>query len=693
MIKVYVRVMIKCLAFMVVLLSASAVVEARVVENVDIRQSMGDTVIQINFDFPVQYISHVPNAQGNTVRIQFNVNSLTGLSGRDIQILSEKSELTWDHARADMLQEMFWEGGNAVNPVLTLLFNRQVAFEIQSASDQRSITIRVKSGGLVTDVVNPKHAALLKEAMASFRAKDYSTAIKIFTKIELSAKGITHRQALEYLGLARQRNNQLAHAKAEYENFLKLYPEGADAIRVKQRLSALMTAGKKAKPKLREAKLGSIDEKNMWDTSVYGSLSQFYFRDETKSNGEGARVNVSNLNSDLDFNIRMRNQDYEARFQFVGSHENNFLEGRENRKRLSRVYFSFADHKHGAKIRLGRQSKSRGGVLGRFDGVDLGYEITSDIEINAVYGYPVQSSRQTDINTDRKFYGASIDFTNVSEDWDFTTYYIEQKNKGLLDRRAVGGEVRYFKGGKSLFAMADYDLHFKELNLVMFNGNWLISKDTTIYMSLDYRKNPLLTTTNAIQGQGVENLADLFDIYTNDEIFIFASDRTSSSKTATFGLSQKLGEKYQLSVDLTATNLTGTETSGGVLGYSGTGTEIYSSVQLLGNSLFFENDSHIIGVRYNDRERDRTISLYLNSRFRISREFRINPRLRMDYRSDKQDNDTRFIVRPLLKMDYRIGRWLYLEFEGGWEYRKETFSGIKQTSTGNYIYVGYRAIF
>ncbi len=129
------------------------------------------------------------------------------------------------------------------------------------------------------------------------------------------------------------------------------------------------------------------------------------------------------------------------------------------------------------------------------------------------------------------------------------------------------------------------------------------------------------------------------------------------------------------------------------MGYQGTGTEYYTSLQLLGSSLIMDNDSHIIGVRYNDRQRDRTYSFFMNSRFRIGRNFRINPRLRLDYRSAKLNDNRRLIIRPLLKMDYRVGKWLYLELEGGWEWRDETYSGIKQTSTGNYIYAGYRAIF
>lgn len=693
--------MMKYFLLITMLFCSYSIAQAQVVEDVDIAKNETGMELRLNFAFPVQYIGHVVSPQGNVVRIQFKVGAPNALSPKDVQALSERTDVTWDHSADIPLEEIFWEGNNASSPVLTLIFNQRLDFAITGAKDFRSLMVQIKSGlnssreAVIGDgeTETSKYAPLLQEAMEALRANDYVKAIRLLTKVESLSKANTHRRALEYLGLARQRNRQLAHAKAEYKKFLKLYPDGPDAVRVQQRLSALMTADKEAQPKLRQSKLVDAKEEGAWNTSVYGSLSQFYFRDETRQNGLDKRVNISSLNTDADLNLRARNKDYEFRFQFVGSHQNNFIEGKENRKRLSRLYMEFQDRKHGAHLRVGRQSKSSGGVLGRFDGVDAGYDITSAITLNAKYGYPVQSSRQTNINTDRRFYGASIDFETFSKALDITTYFIEQKNKGLLDRRAVGGEIRYYKDGKSLFSMVDYDLHFKELNLLMLNGNWMVSKDTTVYMSLDYRKSPLLTTTNAIQGQGVENLSDLFTVYTEDELFLFAEDRTSSSKTATFGLNQKLSEKFQLSVDLTATQFEGTQTSGGVIGYPGTGTEYYTSLQLLGSSLIADNDSHTLGVRYNDRERDRTYSVYLNSRFRISKSFRINPRVRVDYRASKLSDDTRFIVRPLLKLDYRVGKWLRLEVEGGWEWRDQTFSGIKQTSTGNYIYAGYRAIF
>jgi len=254
------------LLFMALVIFLTMPANARVVENVDIKETAENMEIRINFAFPLQYIGHVPGSSGDNLRIQFKLNSQSALDGQDLRTLSNRSNLTWDHSKAFALQEMFWDGGDASSPLLTLLFNRHVGFEVEASSDLRSVVIRVNyaavmSGQEATD--SEQYSGLLREAMSAFRGNDYETAIRLLTKIEASTTGDIHKQALEYLGLTRQRNNQLAHAKSQYEKFLVIYPDGPDALRVQQRLSALTTADQPAQPSLRQATTATQEgEKN-----------------------------------------------------------------------------------------------------------------------------------------------------------------------------------------------------------------------------------------------------------------------------------------------------------------------------------------------------------------------------------------------------------------------------------------------
>ena len=84
--------------------------------------------------------------------------------------------------------------------------------------------------------------ATLDKARKAFAHKDYATAIPLLTKVLEQPEFPRRAEAQELMGLARERNRQLAHAKAEYEEYLRRYPDGKAVKRVKERLRALAWA-------------------------------------------------------------------------------------------------------------------------------------------------------------------------------------------------------------------------------------------------------------------------------------------------------------------------------------------------------------------------------------------------------------------------------------------------------------------
>ena len=55
-------------------------------------------------------------------------------------------------------------------------------------------------------------------------ARDYPKAVVVLTKLQRQPEFPQRAQMQELLGLARERSGQLAHAKAEYEEYLRRYP-------------------------------------------------------------------------------------------------------------------------------------------------------------------------------------------------------------------------------------------------------------------------------------------------------------------------------------------------------------------------------------------------------------------------------------------------------------------------------------
>ena len=74
-------------------------------------------------------------------------------------------------------------------------------------------------------------------------------------------------------------------------------------------------------------------------------------------------------------------------------------------------------------------------------------------------------------------------------------FAIEQRDRSILDRRAVGAELRYTGGDKSLFATIDYDVHFADLNAAILTGSWTLADKSTLFGAFDYRKAPYLSAS------------------------------------------------------------------------------------------------------------------------------------------------------------------------------------------------------
>lgn len=119
--------------------------------------------------------------------------------------------------------------------------------------------------------------------------------------------------------------------------------------------------------------------------------------------------------------------------------------------------------------------------------------------------------------------------------------------------------------------------------------------------------------------------------------------------------------------------------------------EFQYSAQLIGTGLIKDGDTSILGVSFSDREGSNTVSASLNSRYPINREWRINPRLRGDYRwEDLDSNQNRIRIKPSIKTEYRLKRWLRLEAEAGAEWSDQRFVDDTEESTDFFLTLGYR---
>lgn len=554
-----------------------------------------------------------------------------------------------------------------------------------------------------------KMIELIRHAMT---AGEYGKAIRMLEGYLAEPDNYYTKEAMELLGLARERNGQTAHAKAEYEAFLEKYPEGEDAERVQQRLLGLITAPKKPHEPLREQEEQAVE----WKT--YGSLSQQYRRDSVDNPGdEGDRVTRSEIQSFFDLNSRRRSDALDLRMKVTGSYNIDLLsDGPGNDETLSYAYIDMEHLASRTNFRLGRQRLRSSGTLNRFDGVVVGYELTPDIHMRATAGLPVDSSRDVFLNEHKQFMGVSGDIADLFENWDFSLFFIDQRVDDLIDRRAAGGEFRYFDKQKSLYGLFDYDIHYGVLNIFALQGNWTLADKTRIYMNLDYRKSPLLQTSNAIRNyydpnlfaqspqilDQVESVEELLQFETEEAIYTRAEALTAATQTLQIGASRPLTPSLQINGDLTITSTSGTPQLGTidtvtsvtsndyVAAVEDTGNQYFLNLQLIKNDLLKQGDIGILNMRYYNASNSNTYRVGVSSRYPITNVWRINPRFDLAYRKRTDIDDTRLTLSPYLRMDYRWRKDITLELEGGADFYREK-NELESSNYANYFFIaGYR---
>jgi hypothetical protein len=622
------------------------------------------------FTVPIRYLRHTPRSRGDSIHIQFFPLEV---AASEAPKFFERESLQIPPNIPLPVTEVTYEGVVAGRPILDVRLAGSVDFEVRQGEDVRSLVLEFPTdpgvvptanagSGVAPEPPDGRIAEMMEEGRRAMTAGEFDRASLIFTKVLSLPEHAESPTAQEFLGLARERKGQLAHAKAEYEAYLERYPEGEGAARVQQRLDVLVTARSEPIEKKRQ----EPPEDKPLDLRAFGSVYVGYRRAKLFPEGEPSMLSDSSLFTDFHAEARLRTERHTLRAQATGGYRHEFLDGGSGEARTSSLFVEAEDHELGLTGSIGRRSLSTAGVLGRFDGVRLTYDFDDRWSLGLVGGFPVESFDQNWINFDRYFAGVSLDAAKFVENLDAQVYAIAQMDGGVTDRVAIGCEFRYFERGRFLVGFLDYDLYFQELNLAQLVGNWQVAPSTLLTTFLSHRTVPTLMTQNALQGQLADELSDLVGSFSKSELRQLAKDRTARSTTLNFGVNQDLGHRLQLALDFSATNYSGTDDSEGVSGIDGTGFEFSYAAQLIWDDFLKPAGIGILGLRFFDGSRNDLLTATLDGRYPITRDLRVNPRLRADYRMDGGVGDD-LLLLPSLRFDYRIWKLNFdAEIAGEW---------------------------
>ncbi len=546
-------------------------------------------------------------------------------------------------------------------------------------------------------------------------------AIEALNKVLNLPPNVLTQPAQELMGEAREKNGEFAKAKVEYELYLKLYPNAADAKQVQARIANLpIDDVKLAQAAPNEATQKDNPEK--W--KITGGISQnlYYGTSHTDTfdiAGNATPNNLTDLSqlaTSVDFMAQKRTETKDTRIVLREYNRFNFLPNQPEDRRWNAVYFEQSARNRKYMYRLGRQSGSSGGMPGRFDGIAAGYDVNQTWRLNAALGNPVEYVSNGDTSDKKYFYSGSIDLTRLPDQWSGSVYGVQQyvgayrgKMGGINERRAIGLEAHYFEQQRSYMTQFEYDTIYHNVNFATFQGNWSQGSTTNYYMTIDHRRSPPLALN--LQGQYTQSLKELLSVNPNtgfrDISLQTLRDNTVAlspiSNMLSVGMSRSVSAKLRLATDFRVSNTRGTssyttvtkDSAGGLIvatqaGSAGTGNSYSWSAQAIGNNLFFENDLGIANYSYSTSSTNKSHSVVLSQVETFREKWRMDTSLQLSRASNNDGTNPSTNIRPSLGLNYRKSDALSFSAEGGLEFSRvgDVFPYTK--TFRKYLFLGYR---
>jgi len=556
-------------------------------------------------------------------------------------------------------------------------------------------------------------AGLMAQARAALVAGKNDEAINTLNQLLLLPPNKYSQDAQELIGLARERSGDLVQARKEYELYLRLFPTGEGTTRVRQRLATL------APPEQSVAAAAKPPEKRQPQLTYGGSISQFYYGgNQTVQTTFNSLVNVpqtvnqptlstntqSSLVSTVDLNARYRTDATDTRIVVRDSDQHSFISSTSpSINRMDSAYVDYRDIQHGLSVKAGRQSGVTGGLVGRFDGAIVSYDLAPKLRINAVAGVPV--SQDQFVQANQRFEGLSMDAQNFADHWGASGFVINQTADSVVDRRAVGGEVRYFDEQKTLYTLIDYDVQFATINAATLQGTYQFADQTSVSLLLDDRKAPTLETSNGLLQAGCPSPPSYADYfagrctkanapYTVEQLRQDALLTTANAHQFALDASRPLGKHWQVSGDLRVTSVGALPTlvvgNQSFQGSSATGNVYAGTVQATGSNLYSKRDINVFSLTHlHSATLDGNQFSYSNLNTFLDNRLSVEPNLSL-YREVDTTGQRLTRIAPSLRTSYKLTRRMSIEGTVAMERSRNEGPAQNDTTSNVFYYLGYR---
>lgn len=536
--------------------------------------------------------------------------------------------------------------------------------------------------------------AMLARARSAVSTGRYEDAVATLNQLLNLPPNAASPQAQELIGIAREGLGENQRALAEYELYLKLYPDSPRAQRVRERIAVLGVA---SAPKSRKPAPPR--------TEVWGSVGQSYYGGQSRIRNEttiitpgtdATQIDIQDISNNdqssivtnVDANLRYRGNGWDDRFVVRDVSVLSFLNGQPSENRLSALYGDFKNERLRFDARVGRQSSGSGAVLGRFDGVATHVGIGPSWRVGAFGGTPAEPT----LGSRKTFYGLTLDNDKLLDGLGFGLYAVEQRSEGLVDRRALGNEIRYFSQTLSMFTLLDYDVYFNRINIASTQGTLTLKNGASLNLLYDYRRSPPLQLTNALLADPTLSLKDRITAGSRDQLEREALGLTPISEVLLLGALYPVSKHWQIGAEFRVSSVTGTIATATLPAAPGTGNVYSYTLQAIVTGIFSPSTVLVFNA---NRSTSAAFDAWLgsvNGRLRPTDRWAVEPTLRY-YVQDNVGGSTLKRLSPTLRTTYQLRDKISLEAEVSVESSRTRGTVVDENSSVLFYYIGYRAEF
>ncbi len=677
-------------------------------------QKQGDAILySVDFGVSLYYVRHLPYAGGNVLQIQLRAaqaidpSAANAAANTTAALIARRESLAPATRVDEPIAFLTYEGNVPGGPYLTLRFKWPVSYTVQEGPGAKSILVRVErlKVALPSHVIkgakttgDSKLDQLMSDAVKALAENDNARAIVYLSRIlELPANAYSE-QAKELVGLARERKGDFARAKIEYLEYLRLYPNGAGANRVNERLSGIEMS-------LAQAAAEPIASETP-PISYYTRWSQRYSRDHTDLNSTSTATEFSSITSGLNASLRGQSNDYEyyayADAQQVHSLDNGSAEHVE----VNALYVQGKSKVLHHSLVAGRQSSGTTGIVGRADAVWGTYEFAPRLRVGALAGRPAEPLPDGTA-AERRVGGVSAEYGAPADPVQLHVYSVRQSIEQRIDRRAVGGDLRYLQSGITFFGTVDYDTEFDALNIFSVTIGRQIGATGRFDLTYDRRLSPIVQLGNAAEQEGAYDFTDLFDEASAAEMRAKAQDLSIATRRWSFNYVDRYSEQVYVYAEVSRIEtdarpklallwpLTEVPTSeeNFIPAIDGYGPEYTYSMQAVASNMFVQGNSQTWGVRCTIGGGRSSQAIFTRANVPLGEGWYFGPRAQYDRTHTHGDDGVALKTMLGIRIDYRWSKRVRLDADLTYENNQTHNTTAPNDYARTLVFLGYSVDF